>query len=135
MSDANSKEFISDLETFIANSNESRDLEKALAKSNELSDLEKALANSNESSDLEKALAKSMNDMKKEEEELALMTALSLSMKETSPPKNKLLNAYADFSRSKNTKGDIDVKNILSAYTEEEIAKAKAKLDKAGDSS
>mmetsp|Transcript_3779 Transcript_3779/g.4630 ORF Transcript_3779/g.4630 Transcript_3779/m.4630 type:complete len:317 (+) Transcript_3779:118-1068(+) len=85
--------------------------------------------------DLEYALAISANDLQgkseEDDDEMALATALSLSLKEraSSPvvsPKNKLLSAYANFERSKGTEGG---QGILSGYTEEEIAKATAKVD------
>lgn len=93
--------------------------------------------------DLDYALAISANESetkgKDEGEEIALATALSLSMKEKPSPsspkissKNKLLNAYVNFERSKRSEeGNFDEtdQGILSGYTQEEIAEATAKID------
>ncbi len=96
--------------------------------------------------DLEYALAMSANELEgqdknEEDEEIALATALSLSMKEKSAPNkisptNKILTAYANFERSKRSdEGNFDEadQGILSGYTEEEIAKATAKIDKGSE--
>jgi len=109
-------------------------------------DLEYALVKSvNETTsykdNLEYALAQSANETTansehlEEEEELALAKAMSLSMKETSSQPNKLLSAYASYERTKNVENGEEAdanlesnSSILSGYSNEEIAIAKAKI-------